>query len=195
LTGGIASGKSAASNRFAQNGIPVIDADKVGHDVIAPGGIAEAAVIDAFGQGIVRCGKIDRDALGAIVFRDDEARIRLNGIVHPAIRAEIAARLAALGEAGTSAAIVDAALHAENGQMPPGFEALILVTCPAEERQRRLVENRAMTPEAAMDRINAQLPPESKAPLARWIVDNSGSLEALYAQVDRIAAEIQRDAA
>jgi len=141
----------------------------------------------------VRCGKIDRDTLGAIVFRDARARAKLNSIVHPAIRGEIARRLAELGASGTPAAIVDAALHAENGEMPPGFEALILVTCPVEERIRRLVELRGVTQEAATARINSQTPPELKAPLARWVIHNDGAIDALNAQVDEIAEEILND--
>ncbi len=190
LTGGIAAGKSAASARFMERGIPVIDADRIGHDVIAPGGIAEQAVNAAFGPAVLTCGRIDREKLGAAVFGDDAARQRLNEIVHPAIRAEIAQRLAQLAEEGARAAIVDAALHAENGQLAPGFEGLILIDCPVEVRVRRLIENRGMTMADANARIAAQTPPEKKAALARWIVRNDGTLDELHAQVDPIADEI-----
>ena len=190
LTGGIGAGKSAASKRFVERGIPVIDADLIGHEIIGPGGGAEGAVKAAFGASILSRGKIDREKLGAVVFGDESARQRLNGIVHPAIRAEIGQRLMRLAAKGHRAAIVDAALHAENGELSPGFEALILVDCPADIRRRRLVETRGMSTEEAAARIASQTPPEKKAALAKWIVHNDGTIEDLRAQVDQIADEI-----
>ena len=190
LTGGIAAGKSEASKRFKERGIPVIDADTVAHEVIAPGGVAEAAVAEAFGENVLTCGKIDREKLGAVVFDDEDARLRLNELVHPAVREEIARRLAELMNQEYSAAIVDAALHAENGELPPGFETLIIVDCPVKERLRRMTENRKMTEKEAMSRISSQTPPEKKIPLARWIIENDRDLAHLHAQVDTIAQEI-----
>lgn len=190
LTGGIAAGKSEASRRFVELGIPVIDADRVGHEVIEPGGAAEQAVLDAFGEDILTQGRIDREKLGPIVFADPEARMKLNRIVHPAIGRETARRFAALSEEGHAAAIYDAPLLAEDGALRGGMAGLILVNCPREERLRRLVRLRGMSEEEALRRIGAQTPPEKKIPLATWVVENTGSIEDLRAHVDAIAKEL-----
>jgi dephospho-CoA kinase len=188
LTGGTGSGKSEAGRRFSERGIPVIDADQVGHEVIASGGGAEAAVIAAFGVAILTGGQIDRTKLGAVVFSDAKARETLNGIVHPAIMAEVARRCAALAEAGAPAVLIDAALLGENGRLDGFFSGLVLISCPEEIRLRRLIDRRGMSAEAARRQIAAQSDPEKKRALATWVVDNSGELASMYAQVDRIAA-------
>ena len=97
LTGGTGSGKTEVAERFLATGIPVVDADRIGHALIAPGGAAVDAVRNAFGDRILSCGRIDREKLGRIVFTDADARNRLNAIVHPAIRSEIHARCCGLG--------------------------------------------------------------------------------------------------
>lgn len=190
LTGGTGSGKSEAARRFAELGFPVIDADAVGHDVIAPGGAAERAVIEAFGPDIVTAGAIDRAKLGAIVFRDDAARKRLNAIVHPAIGMAIAMRCAALAEKGHGAVVVDAALIAENGRKEDYLSGLILVMSPVELRIQRLIEHREIDLAEARRRIASQTAPETKLALADWVIDNSGTKEELYRQVDAIAREM-----
>jgi dephospho-CoA kinase len=191
LTGGTGSGKSEAARRFEMRGIPVIDADAIGHEVIAPGGAAEKAVIQAFGPGIVTDGAVDRAKLGARVFSDTAARQQLNAIVHPAIAFEIAMRCAALADQGHDAVIVDAALIAENRRKEDYLSGLMVVTCPAEERVRRLVAHRGIEEAEARRRIAAQTPPEEKLALADWVIDNSGTKEALHARVDAIAGELK----
>ena len=190
LTGGIASGKSEASRKFAELGIPVLDADKIAHEVIEPGGIAAGAVVEAFGEGILTCGRIDREKLGGIVFADREALQRLNGLVHPAVGSEMNLRSAKLAEEGHSVALFDAALLAEDGKLRDGFAGLILVLCERDERMRRLVEFREMTETEAARRIDAQTPPEEKIPLAKWLIDNNGDIGDLHAQVEAIAKEL-----
>jgi dephospho-CoA kinase len=191
LTGGIGSGKSAAARAFEKHGIPAIDADRIGHEVIAPGGAAEERVRNVFGPEILTCGKVDRDKLAAVVFESPEARTRLNETTHPAIFAEIAERCHAFAEQGCGAVIIEAALIAEKGETEPWLDGLILVACPREERRRRLTEQRGMDAAEVQRRIDAQTPPEKKRPLARWIIDNSGSRQALEEQVARIAGEIK----
>lgn len=190
LTGGIGAGKSAVAQRFRALGVPVIDADKVGHEAIAPGGPAERPVIDAFGEDILDCGKISREKLARRVFNDPDARRRLNAIVHPAIIAETARRTARLAEEGHDAAIIEAALLAEDGVLREGFDGLIVVDCPEDIRIRRLVEQRGMTEDEARRRVRSQAPPKNKLRLATWVIDNSKDLEHLYQQVDRIRKEL-----
>jgi dephospho-CoA kinase len=190
LTGGIGAGKSEASRLFAESGVPVIDADRIGHEVIEPGGAAERAVVEAFGEGITEGGRIDRKKLADVVFGDRAALQRLNGLVHPAVHAEIVRRLGELAQAGNRAAIVEAALHAEDGRLPEWMAGLILLDCPVETRVRRLVEQRGMTESEARARIAAQTPPEKKAPLARWIIRNDGHRDHLRDEVRRVAREL-----
>lgn len=190
LTGGIGAGKSEAARMFAELGVPVVDADRIGQQATEPGGVAEQAVIEAFGERIVANGQVDRKKLAAIVFDDKSALQRLNGLVHPAVLAEIARRTAALAEAGNRAAIIEAALHAEDGRVQEWMAGLILVDCPVETRVKRLVEKRGMTESEARARIAAQTPPEKKAPLAKWIIRNDGDLAHLRGQVTEIAAQL-----
>ncbi len=190
LTGGIAAGKSEASRRFEELGVPVIDSDRVGHETIEPGGVAEKQVIEEFGEGILTEGRIDREKLGAIVFADRAALKRLNALVHPAVGRETASRMAKLAEEGHEAVIIEAALHAEGGKLRDGMAGLIVVHCPREERIRRLMADRGMTEEEAVRRIEAQTPPEAKLRLARWVIMNEGDIEHLQDQVDEIAKEL-----
>jgi dephospho-CoA kinase len=193
LTGGTGGGKSEAARRFASHGIPIIDADAIGHEVIAPGGAAEQAVAAAFGPAILTDGAIDRAKLGALVFRDDDARKKLNSIVHPAIGMAIAMRCAALAEEN-ELVLIDAALIAENGKKEDYLNGLILVLCPDALRVQRLVANRNIDEAEARRRIAAQTPPERKLALADWVIDNSGGIEALHARVDEIAGELKTHA-
>lgn len=190
LTGGIGAGKSEAAKRFEALGFPVIDADKIGHQVLEPGAAAEQAVLDAFGESIRTGGRIDRQKLGEVVFNDEEARKRLNAIVHPAILQEVAARLATLRDAGHDVAIVEAALLAEDGRVQEWMSGLILVDCPEEIRIRRLVDHRTMTEAEARARIRAQTDPAVKARVARWIVENDGNLDDLRERVDAVAKQL-----
>ncbi len=190
LTGGIGAGKSEVSRLFGERGIPVIDADRIGQEATGPGGAAEKAVIEAFGVDITTDGKIDRKRLAAHVFSNAAALQRLNGLVHPAVLREIARRTAELAQAGNPVALIEAALHAEDGRVQEWMAGLILVECPVETRVRRLVEKRGMTEADARARIAAQTPPEKKGPLARWIIRNDAGLDHLRAEVERVAREL-----
>ena len=192
LTGGTGSGKSEAGRMFRERGVPVLDADAIGHALIEPGGAAVDAVVDAFGADILTDGHIDREKLGARVFRDAEARQRLNAILHPAIRMEIANRCVSLAQEGHDTVLVDAALIAENGRKDDYLNGLIVVNCPADLRARRLVERRGIDEPEACRRIAAQTPPEKKIALADWVIENSGTIEALEAEVERVAEELKR---
>lgn len=190
LTGGIGAGKSEAARMFVEYGVPVIDADRIGQQATEPGGVAEQAVRAAFGDDILSEGRIDRKKLAAIVFNDPAALQRLNDLVHPAVRAEIARRTAALAQENHPAAIIEAALHAEDGRLPEWMAGLILVDCPVDVRVQRLIEKRSMTEAEARARIAAQTPPERKAPLAKWIIRNDAGLDHLRTQVARIAQQL-----
>ncbi len=181
ITGGAGSGKTEAAKRFAALGFSVFDADALGHEIIEPGGAAESAVLEAFGDAILTDGGIDRTKLGALVFQDSAARARLNAIMHPLIHDEV------------FPVIVDAALLAENGRKEPWLAGLVLVLCSREERLRRLVTRRGLTPVQANQRMDAQSPPEKKLALADYVIHNEGSVEALWDQVDAIAKAVRNE--
>jgi len=190
LTGGTGSGKSAAAERFAARGIPCIDADRMGHEALREPETLQA-IVTAFGEEVLDAsGNVDRETLGAIVFKDSAKRHALNAIVHPRIFARIAAEIARLAGEGHRAVMVDAALLAENGRKDPWLAGLILVLADDAVRIDRLARLRGIPSEEAARRIQAQTRPETKAPLADWIIHNNGTLADLHNQVDAIAGDI-----
>ncbi len=187
LTGGTGSGKTEAARHFASLGFPVIDADAIGHALIAPGGALESAVVEAFGADVVTDGRVDRKKLGALVFRDAEQRKRLNALVHPAIRLAVANQCATLAEKGHRIAILDAALLAEHGTRDNYLSALVLILASKDIRKERLVRYRSMSEAAATMQIEAQTPPEHKRGAADWVIVNEGTRDSLHRQVEQVA--------
>jgi dephospho-CoA kinase len=187
LTGGIAAGKSAVAARLAELGAVLVDADRIAREVVEPGTAGLAAVVEAFGNGVLAAdGSLDRPALGAIVFNDEAARQRLNAIVHPLVRAEAARRLR---EAGPEAVVVqDIPLLVETGQAG-NFDLVLTVRAPLGERLRRMVEDRKMAEDDARARIAAQATDEERAAVSDVVLDNSGTLEELRAAVDHFWRE------
>ena len=190
ITGGTGAGKSSAARRFETHAIPIVDADKIGHDLIAPGGDAVSDVITAFGEEILEYGKIHRGRLGAHVFANADALATLNAIMQPRIAQKIGQRCADHAAAGHRVCLIDAALLADNGTLEPWLEALILVSSSEEQRVGRLTSHREMDPEAAWERVRAQVNPESKRSLASWVIENNGDITELHQQVDAIAHEL-----
>ncbi len=191
LTGGTGSGKSEVARRMATHGLPIIDADRVGHELLEPGGRAVDAVVAAFGEGVLTDGVVDRVKLGEMVFGDQAALATLNSIVHPMIGLVIAERCAQLSAEGHCQVVLDAALLAENGKREPWLHGLILVSARPEARLSRLVTLRGMNLDEARRRIDAQTDPEAKRAVADWIIENSSTLEALHARADEVAREIR----
>ena len=194
LTGGIGSGKSEAARRFVELGIPVIDADKVGHEVLEPGSEVFDAVVAAFGEDIVSGGAIDRKKLATVAFAHAASVGRLNAITHPAIIGRIARQCAALAQQGHDAVIIEATIVAEGGQRDPWLDGLILVTCRQDLRLARVVAARDMDAAEARRRMAVQTPPDTKAPLADWVIENEGSIEDLRRRVDEVAEAIRGQA-
>lgn len=186
LTGGVASGKSVVATKLAQLGAVVIDADKLARQVVEPGTSGLAQIRQAFGAAVFAAdGTLDRAALGEIVFADQDQRERLNSIVHPLVRAE-ATKLRS--EAAADALVVeDIPLLAESGNAH-GFDRVIVVQAPREERIRRMVEDRGWSREQAEARMAAQATDEQRAAIADHLLHNDGTLEALLAQVTELYA-------
>jgi dephospho-CoA kinase len=184
LTGGIGAGKSTLARRLADLGGYVIDADQLAREVVAPGTEGLAAVVEAFGDRVLDpAGRLDRPALGRIVFADESARIRLNGLLHP----RIAARTRELIAAAPPGAVIvhDVPLLVENA-IGAGYHLVLVVHAPVEERVRRLVDGREMTVSDARARVAAQADDAARRLAADVWLDNSGAPADLLAAVDRL---------
>jgi dephospho-CoA kinase len=177
LTGGIGAGKSALSATFAQCGGIIVDGDVIAREVVEPGTEGLASLVDAFGDDILLPdGALDRAALAAKAFRDDEARQRLNGIVHPLVGKRRAEIIAAVHD--DAVVVEDIPLLVESG-MAPLFPLVVIVHADVEVRLRRLVEQRGMPEEDARARIAAQADDEQRRAVADIWLDNSGTQEDL----------------
>src|SRR3954454_13248141 len=186
LTGGIGSGKSTVSALLAERGAVIVDADRIAREVVEPGTPGLAAGVAAFGDGVLGPdGALARPALAAVVSADPEARARLDGIVHPLVRAR-AAELAAAAPAD-AVVVHDIPLLVETGQ-GGRYELVLVVRADPEVRVARLVE-RGLTEDDARARIAAQATDEQRAAVADVVLDNSGTREDLAAQVDRFWTE------
>ncbi|WP_264080535.1 dephospho-CoA kinase [Nesterenkonia natronophila] len=189
LTGGIASGKSAVSQRLAEHGAVVIDADQLAREVVDVGTEGLAQIVNEFGDGVVaEDHSLDRAALGQMVFDDEAARERLNAIIHPKVREAAARRREAAPEGAV--VVEDIPLLVETGQQDR-FDVLVVVQAPEAERLRRMREDRGMDRREAKLRISAQTTDQQRAAAADVVLDNSGTLEELYAQTDRLWEELR----
>lgn len=192
LTGGIASGKSTVGRFLSELGALVLDADRIAHELISPGGAAHGAVVDRFGRKFLDPeGGIDRQALGRLVFSDPEARRTLNAIVHPRVR-EIADRRMEQYRAegrGSPVAVLDAALLVETGRYRE-FHRLIVVRCERLTQIRRLVERDGLSREEAGARIDAQAPLDEKVKVADYVIDTETSLEETRRQTGLVYASL-----
>jgi dephospho-CoA kinase len=186
LTGGIGSGKSTVAGLLAARGARIVDADRIAREVVEPGTPGLEAVAAAFGPGVLTPdGALDRPALAAVVFADAEARRRLDGIVHPLVRARAAEVVAA---APPDAVVVqDVPLLVETGQAG-SYDLVLVVEADLDTRVRRLV-GRGVSEEDARARIAAQATDDQRRAVADVVLDNSGTVEELEAQVERFWAE------
>jgi len=186
LTGGIGSGKSTVSALLAARGAVIVDADRIAREVVEPGTPGLAAVVDAFGPGVLTADdSLDRPALAGIVFADPAARRTLDAIVHPLVRAR-AAELEAVAPSG-AVVVHDVPLLVETGQAS-SYDLVLVVQADPETRVARLVQ-RGLTADDARARIAAQATDEQRRAVADAILDNSGTPEQLAAQVDRFWAD------
>lgn len=185
LTGGIAAGKSVASHEFTQLGITVLDYDQLARDVVAPGTPGLDAVVDAFGDQILEPdGSLNRSLLAHKVFLGDadQARERLEEIVHPLVIAE-GQRLDLAAEAAGEKIVVHAIPLLVEAAGPEIFDTVIVVDAAPDIRARRLIEGRGMTEEEAWARIDAQIDDDVRLAAADEVFSGSGTEENLRRQV------------
>jgi dephospho-CoA kinase len=192
LTGGVGSGKSTVATMLRELGAVVVDADEASHAVYEPGTPGFEAVVSEFGDYYVSDGRIDRQRLGELIFRDAASRRRLNAIVHPLVRDWMAARTTEAVEQGANVVIQDVPLLFENG-LEPLFSSVVLVYVPEEMQVERLVQGRGFTPERAHAVIAAQVPIEEKRRRAHIVIDNSGTPEQTRVQVEQLWARLGDD--
>ncbi len=185
LTGGIATGKSAVLRRLQARGVPVIDADVLAREVVAPGTDGFTAVVDRFGAEVVGAdGALDRRALGAMVFADAGARADLEAIIHPAVYRRITEWFSSL-PADTAVAVADIPLLFETGRAAD-FDRIVIAACPPEEQVRRVRARDGVSRADAEARLAAQWPIGQKIALADHVIWTTGTHEETDAKVDEL---------
>ena len=191
LTGGIASGKSVVSKKLLDLGAYVIDADKISRVVMQPETGCWKKIVSAFGKGILsNDSSIDRKKLASIVYEYPAKRKTLNNIVHPAINKKIDQELEKIAADSLDAlVIIEAALLVETGAYKE-YDKLIVVHSPVELQIERMIQRDGMTREEALKRIDAQWPINKKIAVADYIIENKGSLAALYRDTKRVFSSL-----
>ena len=192
LTGGIASGKSTVANLFAARGVPVIDTDVIAREVVEPGTPALAAVVEAFGPEVLGAdGRLDRRRMRERIFGDAAARRRLEGILHPAIRAEMARRSLA---AGGPYQVLVIPLLAEGGRRDH-VDRVLLVDVPEEMQVERLMLRDGVSREQAAASLGAQAGRAARLAIADDVILNTGRADDLDHEVTALDGKYRKLAA
>lgn len=192
LTGGFATGKSFVGRAMVDLGCHLLQADQVGHAVLAPDGEAYAAVIAEFGGGIVEPdGTIARKRLGDIVFRDPAQLAKLNALVHPAVFARQEAWFAQLPS--DAVAIVEAAIMIETGSYRR-YDRLVLTVCRPDLQLARGMARDGLTEAQVRERLARQMPESEKRKYAHFVIDTSGTPEETLEQTAQVCAQLKRSA-
>ncbi|MBV8196311.1 MAG: dephospho-CoA kinase [Candidatus Dormibacteraeota bacterium] len=184
LTGGIATGKSTVAGLLTARGATVVDADELAREVVEPGQRSLAEIRQRFGAGVIAAsGALDRAALGAIVFADEQARRDLERITHPRIAALMQERVAAALAQDAELVVVDVPLLFENHRQDQ-FEGVMLVYAPPSVQVERVMRRDGLDEPAARQRLAAQMAIDEKRQLATWVIDNSGDAAQTKEQID-----------
>lgn len=193
LTGGIACGKSTVARYFKDLGAHIIDADRVGHELIEPGRAAYEEIVERFGIEILDSGgRIDRKKLGPKVFADPQQLAVLNAILHPRIIAQMRELVVEHQRGNPDAVIIiDAPLIFESG-MDGTLCKVMVVWCRPDQQLERLIAKRGISPEEAEQRIEAQMPLEEKCRRADYVIDCSGTLEESRTQAEALYLRLRR---
>lgn len=192
MTGGLGCGKSFVGRALADLGCYLIEADKLGHEVMMPGGEAYDAIVQEFGREILDVeGRIDRRKLSGLVWHHPERLAKLSSLVHPPVQAREEKRMAEIGRADPHAiAVVEAAILVETGRYK-SFDRLIVVSCSREQQVERALERGSYTREEIVARLSRQLPMEEKLRVADYVIDTSGSKEATIEQVRKVYSSLR----
>jgi dephospho-CoA kinase len=195
LTGGLASGKTFVAGQLAELGCHVIQADRLGHEVLRRGGEAYDAVIREFGRGILAPdGEIDRKALGKLVFADPARLEALNSLVHPPVfRRQQEFFDQVERQDPLAIAVVEAAIMIESGSHKR-YDRLIVAFCPPQMQLRRFMERDGASEEEAKRRLERQLPLAEKRKFADYLIDTSGTKEETARQVLEVYKQLRAEA-
>jgi dephospho-CoA kinase len=186
LTGNLGSGKSTVAAMFRELGAATLDADQLARAAIAPSAPGFAAVVQRFGEGVLAAdGTIDRAALADQVFRDPQARLDLEAIVHPHVFAAIGEAIQHHAATRTPLLVIEIPLLFEV-EMPPIFDATVCVTAPREAMIARVASRSGYDRAVAEAILAAQMPPDEKARRADHVIENGGDLAATRRQVTEI---------
>ncbi|KAE8575397.1 hypothetical protein XENTR_v10003821 [Xenopus tropicalis] len=192
LTGGIASGKSTVVSILRELGCAVIDADLIARQVVRLGTPAYSQIVQHFGDGVLLVsGELDREKLGAIIFSDPEKRCIINSITHPQIRREMLRQTLWYFFLGYRYVILDIPLLFESRSMTRYMKHTMLVYCDPQTQLERLMRRNSLSRDEATKRIAAQLPLDSKLPLADHVIDNSGDRDNTRRQVLQLHARLE----
>ena len=191
LTGGVGSGKTTVAELFREEGIPVVDADRISREITSPGSPAYTDIVRTFGEIILQPdGRIDRKRLGAIVFSDAGKRAELEAITHPRIGEGIRKAITSLASKGHMIVLVEAALIHEK-ERTGMFEAVIGVRCEPHLQVERIMSRDGIPREEVEKIVSSQMDPEEKARASDYVIDNSGDLAATRAQVKKLAESLR----
>jgi dephospho-CoA kinase len=190
LTGGIGTGKSYVAQRLAANGVPVVDADRLAREIVAPGTPGLTTVVERFGHDVLaEDGSLRRQALASLVFADPKARHDLEAIIHPAVRRSIEDFFAALPP-DTGIAVADIPLLYETNRAAD-FDAVIVAACPPAMQLARVMARDGVSEASARRRIAAQLPIDEKVRQADYVIDTSGTFEQTDEDTARVLAALR----
>jgi dephospho-CoA kinase len=193
LTGGIACGKSHILREFHKLGVYTIDADEIAHSVILPSTSAYKELLDTFGKDILASDDtIDRKTLGQVIFSDEEARQKLNEIVHPQVRQEearLTSEFEAVKDPKSPIIMVDAALMVETGSYRK-YDFIVVAYCYPKIQLRRLMSREGLSEEKAIQQIRSQMPLLDKIKYADYIIENSSRLSETNEQVKHVFTEL-----
>ena len=185
LTGSIATGKSTVASLLALNGMRVIDADTISHEILDA---SSSWVAENFGEEFLRLGKVDRPKLGELVFSDEAAKKKLEDFLHPKIRQEILQR-SEKQDRLKFPYLIDIPLFFENNSYD--IEDSVVVYTPAEVQLERFMKRNGYSKEESLKRIATQLPIDEKRERATWVIDNSKNLKHLQDECEKFVAIIK----
>ncbi|HET9334660.1 MAG TPA: dephospho-CoA kinase [Gemmatimonadota bacterium] len=191
LTGNVASGKTTVADRWRELGVTVVDADRLGHEVLEEDAEAREALVAEFGSGILGPGGgIDRGALGDAAFASPARVARLNAIVHPPLLERLDQELERARGEGVELTVIDAALVFEFG-LGEVLDVLVLVAAPASAREERLRRSRGMDAERFRRVMETQIPDDEKVEACDYVIVNDGSIDQLRERADAVLAAIR----
>ena len=185
LTGGIATGKSTASSLLALNGMRVIDADKISHEILDN---AREWVAERFGKEYLLPKGVDRARLGKRIFADEGEKKALEAYLHPKIKRRIEQESERQDAFGFPY-LIDIPLFFENGNYP--IERSVVVYAPYEIQLERFIKRNGFSQEESIRRLHSQLPIDEKRKRATWVIDNSKNLKHLQGEVERFVERIK----